>query len=91
MPTSLKSHQGFGKRGESEQTVLYMIVVRLELSRVMDAIFDIDGQAIVSQSALENVDGGQGQKYDSALICLLEYNEKFNNYLTVFVGTDAWL
>ena len=59
--TSLKSHQGFGKRGESEQTldVLYVIVTRLELSRVMDAIFDIDGQAFVSQSALENVDGGK--------------------------------
>uniref|UniRef100_UPI003593988F YitT family protein n=1 Tax=Persicitalea sp. TaxID=3100273 RepID=UPI003593988F len=59
--TSLKSHQGFGKRGESDQMldVLYVIVTRLELSRLMDAIFDIDGQAFVSQSALENVDGGK--------------------------------
>ena len=59
--TSLKSHQGFGKRGESGQMldVLYVIVTRLELSRLMDAIFDIDGQAFVSQSALENVDGGK--------------------------------
>jgi uncharacterized membrane-anchored protein YitT (DUF2179 family) len=59
--TSLKSHQGFGKRGESEQThdVLYVIVTRLEVSRLMDAVFDIDRQAFVSQSALENVDGGK--------------------------------
>ncbi len=59
--TSLKSHQGFGKRGESEQTndVLYVIVTRLEISRLMDAVFDVDGKAFVSQSALENVDGGK--------------------------------
>ena len=59
--TSLQSHQGFGKRGEQDQLldVLYVIVTRLELSRLMDAIFDIDGQAFVSQSALENVDGGK--------------------------------
>ncbi len=59
--TSLQSHQGFGKRGEQEQThdVLYVIVTRLELSRLMDAIFEIDSKAFVSQSALENVDGGK--------------------------------
>lgn len=59
--TSLQSHQGFGKRGKSEQNldVLYVIVTRLELSRLMDAIFDIDDQAFISQSALENVDGGK--------------------------------
>lgn len=59
--TSLQSHQGFGKRGKSEQNmdVLYVIVTRLELSRLMDVIFDIDDQAFISQSALENVDGGK--------------------------------
>lgn len=39
--------------------MLYVIVTRLELSRLMDAIFDIDAKAFISQSALENVDGGK--------------------------------
>ena len=59
--TSLQSPQGFGKQGKQGQSldVLYVIVTRLELSRLMDVIFEIDPKAFVSQSALENVDGGK--------------------------------
>lgn len=59
--TSLQSPQGFGKKGKQGQSldVLYVIVTRLELSRLMDVIFEIDPTAFVSQSALENVDGGK--------------------------------
>lgn len=59
--TSLLSPQGFGKRGEQEESleVLYVIVTRLELSRLMDVVFEIDPRAFVSQSTLENVDGGR--------------------------------
>ena len=59
--TSLLSPQGFGKRGEQGESleVLYVIVTRLELSRLMDVVFEIDPGAFVSQSTLENVDGGK--------------------------------
>lgn len=59
--TSLQSPQGFGKQGKQGQSldVLYVIVTRLEMGRLMDVIFEIDPKAFVSQSALENVDGGK--------------------------------
>ena len=59
--TSLKSEQGFGRRGHLDQPIdaLYVVVTRLEAARLMDLIEAVDDQAFVSQSALENVVGGK--------------------------------
>ena len=59
--TSLPSEQGFGKRGQNEDPIelLYVVVTRLEVGRLMSLIEEVDDHAFVSQSTLENVVGGK--------------------------------
>ena len=58
--TVLNSEKGFGKRGlqNQETKVLYSVVTRLEVSRLRDAISEIDPQAFVVQHGIDDARGG---------------------------------
>ena len=58
--TVLNSEKGFGKRGlqNQETKVLYSVVTRLEVSRLLDAISEIDPQAFVVQHGIDDARGG---------------------------------
>jgi len=58
--TVLNSEKGFGKRGlqAQETKVLYSVVTRLEVSRLRDAIAEIDPLACVVQHGIDDARGG---------------------------------
>lgn len=58
--TVLNSEKGFGKRGEQAQAtkVLYSVVTRLEVSRLRDAIAEIDPLAFIVQHGIDDARGG---------------------------------
>ena len=58
--TVLNSEKGFGKRGlqAQETKVLYSVVTRLEVSRLRDAIAEIDPLAFVVQHGIDDARGG---------------------------------
>jgi len=57
--TVLNSEKGFGKRGVGQETkVLYSVVTRLEVSRLRDAIAEIDPLAFVVQHGIDDARGG---------------------------------
>lgn len=58
--TVLNSEKGFGKRGLQghETKVLYSVVTRLEVSRLRDAIAEIDPLAFVVQHGIDDAQGG---------------------------------
>jgi uncharacterized membrane-anchored protein YitT (DUF2179 family) len=58
--TVLNSEKGFGKRGLQgrETKVLYSVVTRLEVSRLRDAIEEIDPLAFVVQHGIDDARGG---------------------------------
>ncbi|MEZ0612501.1 YitT family protein [Fibrella sp. WM1] len=59
--TILKGAQGYGKRGDRDQPVdvLYVVVTRLEISRLRTTILDIDESAFLIQYPVDDVHGGQ--------------------------------
>lgn len=58
--TVLNSEKGFGKRGLQVQKtkVLYSVITRLEVSRLRDAIAEIDPLAFVVQHGIDDARGG---------------------------------
>jgi uncharacterized membrane-anchored protein YitT (DUF2179 family) len=58
--TVLNSEKGFGKRGEQAEAtkVLYSVVTRLEVSRLRDAIAEIDPLAFIVQHGIDDARGG---------------------------------
>ena len=59
--TILKGEQGHGKRGDLAQhiDVLYVVVTRLEISRLRNKILAIDTSAFLIQYPVDDVHGGQ--------------------------------
>lgn len=59
--TVLKGEKGYGKRGhlQAGTDVLWVIVTRLELSRLMNLIDEIDQHAFVAQYGIDNIKGGK--------------------------------
>lgn len=59
--TILKGEQGFGKKGHSNSplNILYVVVTRLEIGRLMNLIHEVDPQAFVIQYPVEDVWGGK--------------------------------
>lgn len=59
--TILKGAQGHGKRGDLDENVdiLYVVVTRLEISRLRSAILSIDETAFLIQYPVDDVLGGQ--------------------------------
>lgn len=59
--TVLKGDNGYGKRGDRQDgsEVLWVVVTRLELSRLMNLIDEIDEQAFVAQYGIDNIRGGK--------------------------------
>ncbi|QJW90818.1 YitT family protein [Spirosoma taeanense] len=59
--TTLKGEEGFGKRGLRDKTVnpLYVVVTRLEVSRLTNAINRIDDKAFIIKHAVDDVVGGK--------------------------------
>ena len=58
--TVFKSEKGFGSRGmiEEEGKVLFCVLTRLEVSRILHEIEKIDSQAFVVQHAIKDTKGG---------------------------------
>ncbi|GAB3567030.1 YitT family protein [Spirosoma luteolum] len=59
--TVLTGEQGYGKQGlrEKNSTVLYVVLTRLELSRLRSLIYGIDEHAFVIQHSVDDVAGGK--------------------------------
>ncbi|GAB3162394.1 YitT family protein [Telluribacter humicola] len=59
--TILKSGMGFGKRGYQEKPgdVLYAVVTRLEIGRLINVVQEIDQQAFLVQFNINDVQGGK--------------------------------
>ncbi len=59
--TVLKGEKGYGKRGHLQDgtNVLWVVVTRLELSRLMNLIEEIDEYAFVAQYGVDNIKGGK--------------------------------
>ncbi|MBC8155447.1 MAG: YitT family protein, partial [Bacteroidetes bacterium] len=59
--TVLKGEKGYGKRGHQQAStdVLWVVVTRLELSRLMNKIEEIDEQAFVAQYGVDTIKGGK--------------------------------
>ncbi len=59
--TVLKGERGYGKRGQLQNgtDVLWVVVTRLELSRLMTLIDEIDEKAFVAQYGVDNIKGGK--------------------------------
>lgn len=58
--TVFKGKSGFGKRGhvESEIDIVYTVVTRLEVHRILDEIEKIDGKAFIVQHNINDTKGG---------------------------------
>lgn len=58
--TVFKGKSGFGKRGhvESEIDIVYTVVTRLEVHRILDEIEKIDGKAFIVQHNVNDTKGG---------------------------------
>lgn len=58
--TVFKGKSGFGKRGESDQEIdiIYAVVTRLEVHRIIDEIEKIDGKAFIVQHNINDTRGG---------------------------------
>lgn len=58
--TVFKGKSGFGKRGhvESEIDIVYTVVTRLEVHRIIDEIEKIDGKAFIVQHNINDTKGG---------------------------------
>ncbi|WP_247237612.1 YitT family protein [Telluribacter sp. SYSU D00476] len=59
--TILKSGMGFGKRGHQDKPgdVLYAVVTRLEIGRLISVVQEIDHQAFLVQFNINDVQGGK--------------------------------
>lgn len=59
--TVLKGQQGYGKQGHQEATtdMLYVVVTRLELSRLRRVIGEVDENAFIVQHAVDDIGGGK--------------------------------
>lgn len=57
----IKSEKGYSKRGDRQDgaEVLWVVVTRLELSRLMNLIEEIDSDAFVAQYGIDNIKGGK--------------------------------
>lgn len=62
--TVYKSTGGLGSHGwtEEEREILYCVVTRLEISRIKNAVTDIDPDAFIATHALSDVHGGLVKK-----------------------------
>ena len=62
--TVYKSTGGLGSTGwtEEEREILYCVVTRLEISRIKNAVTDIDPNAFIATQALSDVHGGLVKK-----------------------------
>src|SRR5918992_1204783 len=62
--TVYKSTGGLGSHGwtEEEREILYCVVTRLEISRIKNAVTDIDPNAFIATHALSDVQGGLVKK-----------------------------
>jgi uncharacterized membrane-anchored protein YitT (DUF2179 family) len=58
--TIMKGEKGYGKRGlrDNDVNVLYVVVTRLETTRVKDRIEQIDEKAFIIQHAIDDAKGG---------------------------------
>ncbi|WP_234733287.1 YitT family protein [Tellurirhabdus bombi] len=58
--TIMKGEKGYGKRGlrDNDVNVLYIVVTRLETTRVKDRIEQIDEKAFIIQHAIDDAKGG---------------------------------
>ena len=57
--TIYKGREGFGKSGESkERDIIYTVITRLELSKLMDEIDRIDGEAFIVMNSVKDTKGG---------------------------------
>lgn len=58
--TVLRGEQGIGKQGlQTDTNVLYVVLTRLELSRLRSIVADVDEQAFLIQHGVDDVAGGK--------------------------------
>ncbi|AQG79497.1 YitT family protein [Spirosoma montaniterrae] len=59
--TVLNGEQGYGKQGHRQNTVrvLYVVLTRLQLSRLLSIINEVDASAFVIQHSVDDVTGGK--------------------------------